>query len=64
MDGNLTVAAASAIQQSKTANEVSMAVAQKTLQAQKQQGEAVVNLVKQVEQLTTQLAQGKVDVEL
>lgn len=64
MDGNLTIAAASAIQQSRTANEVSMAVAQKAQQAQAEQGHAVVNLVKQVEQLTSQLAQGKIDVEL
>ncbi len=64
MDGNLTVAAASSIQQSKIANEVSTAVAQKTLQAQKQQGQAAVDLVKQVEQLTTQLAKGHVDVQL
>ncbi len=64
MDANLTVAAASAISQSQVQNETAMVVAQKTLQAQKQQGEAAVSLVKQVEQLSTQLAQGRIDVRL
>ena len=64
MEANLSIGAASAIQQSKVANEASMAVAQKTLKAQKQQGEAAVDLVKQVAQLSAQLASGKVDVEL
>ena len=64
MEANLTTAAASAIQQSKIQNETAMVVAQKSLQAQKQQGEAAVALVKQVEQLSTQLAQGRIDVRL
>lgn len=64
MEANLTTNSASAIQQSKIANEASMLVASKTLQAQKQQGEAAVDLIKQVEQLSAQLASGHVDVQL
>lgn len=64
MDGNLSLTAASAIQQSQTQNQVAMAVAQKSQNVHKQQGEAAVALVKQVEQLTTQLAQGRIDVRL
>ncbi|MCA9126175.1 MAG: hypothetical protein KDB22_03780 [Planctomycetales bacterium] len=64
MDTNLTYAAASAVQQSQVQNEVAAAVAQKALKVQKQQGEAAVDLIKQVEQLTAQLAQGRVDVSL
>ncbi len=64
MEANLTTSAASAIQQSQIKNESALAVAQKTLQAQKQQGEAAVGLVKQVEQLSAQLASGHVDVQL
>lgn len=41
-----------------------MAVAQKTLQTQRQQGEAVVELIQQAEQITTQLSQGRLDVRL
>ncbi|MCA9134112.1 MAG: hypothetical protein KDA45_13185 [Planctomycetales bacterium] len=64
MDGNLTVAAASAIQQSQIHNETAMAVASKTLQSQKQQGQAAVELIQQAEQLTAQLEQGRLDIEL
>lgn len=64
MEANLTASAASAIQQSQVKNESALAVAQKTLQAQRQQGEAAVDLVKQVEQMTAQLSQGKIDVQL
>jgi enterochelin esterase-like enzyme len=64
MEANLTTNVATAIQQSQIKNESALAVAQKTLQIQKQQGEAAVDLVKQVAQLTAQLANGRVDVEL
>lgn len=64
MEANLTASAASAIKQSQVKNESALAVAQKTLQAQRQQGEAAVDLVKQVEQMTAQLSQGKIDVQL
>lgn len=64
MEANLSASAASAIQQSQIKNESALAVARKTLQAQRQQGEAAVDLVKQVEQLSAQLASGKIDVQL
>lgn len=64
MEANLTTAAASAIQQSKIKNEAAFAVASKTLDAQKQQGKATVDLIQQAEQLSTQLAQGRIDVQL
>lgn len=64
MDANLTVAAASAVKNSQIQNETSMAVAKKSLQVQKQQGEAAVALIDQVAQLSTQLAQGHIDVHL
>lgn len=64
MEANLTTNAASAIQQSKVSTEAAFAVAKLSLQAQKQQGEAAVDLIKQVEQLSVQLARGTVDVEL
>ncbi|MCA9158795.1 MAG: hypothetical protein KDA51_02985 [Planctomycetales bacterium] len=64
MDANLTVAAASAIKNSQIQNQTSMVVAQKTLQAQKQQGEAAVSLIQQAAELSTQLSQGRIDVQL
>ena len=64
MDANLTVAAACAIKNSQIQQNTSMAVAQKTLQTQRQQGEAVVELIQQSEQITAQLAQGRLDVQL
>ena len=64
MEANLTTQAASAISQSQAKNEVALAVAQKALKSQKQQGEAAVDLVKQVAQLSAQLAEGHVDVQL
>lgn len=54
----------SAIQQAQTSNKIAYAVAARSLKTQKQTGEAVVSLVKQVEQLTQQLAQNRLDVEL
>lgn len=64
MDANLTAQFASNVQQSQVKNDVAFAVASKSLKAQKQQGEAAVDLVKQVADLSSQLAQGKIDVQL
>jgi hypothetical protein len=64
MEANLTPAVASAIQNSQIQNDASLAVARKTLDVQKQQGDAAVALIKQAEQLTAQLANGRVDVKL
>lgn len=64
MDANLTVAAACAIKNSQIQQNTSMVVAQKTLQTQRQQGEAVVALIQQAEQISTQLDQGRLDVRL
>lgn len=61
---NLSISAASAVKQAQVNNEVSFAVAKKTLDSQKQQGEAAVDLVQQVEQVSSQLAKGRVDVTL
>lgn len=61
---NLSINAASAIKQAQVNNDVSFAVAKKTLASQKQQGEAAVDLIKQVEQVSSQLAQGRLDVTL
>ncbi|GAB5402045.1 MAG: hypothetical protein Aurels2KO_02760 [Aureliella sp.] len=59
---NLSINAASAIKQAQVSNDVAFAVAKKSASTQKQQGEAAVDLVKQVEQVSSQLAQGRLDV--
>ncbi|MEO8268095.1 MAG: hypothetical protein ABI557_00150 [Aureliella sp.] len=64
MDANFTVAAASAIKNSQIQNQTSMAVAQRALQAQKQQGEAAVSLIQQAAKLASQFSQGRIDVQL
>ena len=64
MEASFSTQAASAIQQSQVKNEVATTVAKKTLDSQKQQGDAVVALLKQSEQLSAQLAQGKLDVQV
>lgn len=64
MDASLTVAAACAIKNSQIQQNSSMLVAHKTLQAQRQQGEAVVALIQQAEHITTQFDQGRLDVSL
>lgn len=61
---NFTVAAASAVKQSQLQNQIDFAVAGKTLQAQKQQGEAAVQLIEQAAQIQEQLANGRLDVEI
>jgi hypothetical protein len=60
----LTVAAASQIQQSKVANEVATAIAKKSLDVQRSQGQAAVALIQQVANVTEQLAGGHLDVSL
>lgn len=64
MEANLTVAAASAVKNSEIQNKVASAVAVKTQDAQKAQGEAAVSLIQQVERLSEQLAKGQIDVQL
>ena len=64
MEANLTVAAASAAKNSEIQNKIASAVAVKTLDAQKTQGDAAVSLIQQVEQLTEQLASGHIDVQI
>lgn len=64
MEANLTSAAASAIKQSQVRNDAAFAVARKTHDVQKQQGEAAVDLIKQVEQVSAQLASGRLDVKV
>lgn len=64
MDANVTAKFASDLQQSQISNEIAFAVAAKSLKTQKQQGEANVALVTQIEQATSQLANGRIDVEL
>lgn len=64
MDADLTVAVACAIKNSQIQQKTSLAVAQKTLQTQRQQGEAVVALIQQAEHITTQLDEGRLDVRL
>lgn len=64
MDSSITAGVATAIKNSQIQNDTSMVVAQKTLQAQKQQGEAAVSLIQQAAQISTQLTQGRIDVRL
>lgn len=61
---NFTIAAASAVKQSQLQNQIDFAVAGKTLQAQKQQGDAAVQLIEQAAQVQEQLANGQLDVEI
>ncbi len=64
MEANLTVAAASAIKSSQIQNEIASTVAVKTQKVQQAQGKAAVDLIQQVEELTSQLASGRIDVHL
>lgn len=61
---DFTIAAASAVKQSQVQNQVDYAVASKTLQSQKQQGDAVIQLIDQAVQLQDQLASGHIDVQI
>jgi hypothetical protein len=58
----LTVESASAIQQSKYANQVASEIAKKSLDVQKQQGQAAVALIQQAANIGQQLAAGHLDV--
>ncbi len=64
MDTNFAIATASAIKDMQLQNQVSMAMAQKTQQVQKQQGSAVVSMIQQSAELSSQLSQGRIDVQL
>jgi len=61
---NFTIAVASAVKQSQVKNQVDFAVAGKVLQAQKQQGDAAIQLIEQAAQIQEQLASGQLDVEI
>ena len=61
---NFTIAAASAVKQSQLQNQIDFAVAGKVLQAQKQQGDAAIQLIEQAAQVQEQLASGQLDVEI
>lgn len=60
----LSVESASAIQQSKYANQVASEIAQKSLSVQKQQGQAAVALIQQAANIGQQLAAGHIDVQI
>ena len=64
MDTASLAAAASAVKQSQVQNQVATSVAVKTQDVQRQQGEAAVDMIKQVASVADQLAQGKIDVQL
>ena len=61
---NFTIAAASAVKQSQLQNQIDFAIAGKVLQSQKQQGDAVIQLIEQAAQVQAQLASGQLDVEI
>ena len=61
---DFTIAAASAVKQSQVQNQVDVAVASKTLQVQRQQGDAVIQLIDQAVQIQEQLASGHIDVKI
>lgn len=61
---NFTIEAASAVKQSQIQNQVDFAVARKALQTQKQQGDAVVQLIEQAVQIQEQLVSGHVDIQI
>lgn len=64
MEANVTASAASAIKQAQFKNEASLLVAKKTLDSQKQQGQAAVDLIKQSANVSQQISSGKLDVQL
>jgi hypothetical protein len=61
---NLSIAAASAIQQNKVLNQIDVAIVGKSQQIQKQQGDAIVALIEQAAQVQQQLSSGHLDVKL
>jgi hypothetical protein len=64
MNCDLCYQAASAIGQAKVQNQVSAAIAKKSLDTQKQQGQAAVDLIRQVGEVISQLNRGQIDVQL
>ena len=64
MDTASLAAAASAVKQSQVQNQIATSVAVKSQDVQRQQGEAAVAMIQQVESVTDQLAQGRIDVQL
>ena len=60
----LSIESASAMQQSQVANKVAWAVAKKSMDIQKFQGQAAANLVQQAANVSQQISQGHIDVEL
>ena len=60
----LTIASASAIKQSQIQNQIDYAVIGKVQQAQKQQGDAVVQLIAQAASIPDQIDGGHLDVTL
>ncbi len=53
-----------AITQAQVQNQIDVAVALKAQQVEKQQGEAALEMIKQVAQVSQQLASGHIDVTL
>jgi F0F1-type ATP synthase epsilon subunit len=64
MNTDFSISAASAVQQAKISNEAAMKIASKTQEAQQQQGNSAVEMVKQVEKLASQIAAGRLDVHV
>jgi len=64
MSCDACVQMASAIQQSKVQNQVSVAIAKKSMDVQKQQGQAAVELIQQVSDLVAQLNRGQIDQQI
>jgi hypothetical protein len=56
-------AAASSVQQNVTRNQIDAEIAAKTLQTQKQQGEAIVALIAEAAQVQQQTQRGTIDVK-
>jgi len=55
---------ATAIQQSQVSNQIALAVARKTLDVQKQQGKAAVELINQASLLQAQLSNNRIDIRV
>ena len=64
MEANLTVSAANSVKNSQIQSELAATLAAKSLKVRKEQGEAAVDLIRQVEQLTNQLVADRIDVQL
>ncbi len=64
MEVGADYASASAIQRQQVANRIGFAIVRKSLDTQRQQGQAAVELIDQAAQLQDQLASGRIDVRL